>query len=132
MQSHKKAFMATRMGKFKDEIVPVEVVKKAAGQEVAKETHHPGREHQPRPDRAEGGALPDRLQEGRLGDAGERLPDERRRGGHAGDAPPRRAEKLGLKPMARILGFGFTGVDPAYMGIGPATALPKALKRARA
>ena len=30
--------MATRMGKFKDEIVPVEVVKKAAGQEVAKET----------------------------------------------------------------------------------------------
>ena len=29
--------MATRMGKFKDEIVPVEVIKKAAGQEVAKE-----------------------------------------------------------------------------------------------
>ena len=41
-----------------------------------------------------------------------------------------RAEKLGLKPMARILGYGFTGVDPAYMGIGPATALPKALARA--
>ena len=38
VQSHKKAFMATRMGKFKDEIVPVEVVKKAAGQEVAKES----------------------------------------------------------------------------------------------
>ena len=38
VNSHKKAFMATRMGKFKDEIVPVEVVKKAAGQEVAKET----------------------------------------------------------------------------------------------
>ena len=29
------------------------------------------------------------------------------------------------------LGYGFTGVDPAYMGIGPATALPKALGRAR-
>ena len=38
VNSHKKAFMATRMGKFKDEIVPVEVVKRAAGQEVAKET----------------------------------------------------------------------------------------------
>ncbi|MFN8595055.1 MAG: hypothetical protein U0559_02570 [Anaerolineae bacterium] len=36
VQSHKKAFAATRMGKFKDEIVPVEIVKKVAGQEVAK------------------------------------------------------------------------------------------------
>ncbi len=38
VQSHKRAFMATRTGKFKDEIVPVEVIKKAAGQEVAKES----------------------------------------------------------------------------------------------
>ncbi|NTU65230.1 MAG: thiolase family protein [Chloroflexi bacterium] len=37
VQSHKKAFAATRTGKFKDEIVPVEIVKKVAGQEVAKE-----------------------------------------------------------------------------------------------
>src|SRR5512135_2095656 len=37
VQSHKKAFAATRMGKFKDEIVPAEVVKKVAGQEVARE-----------------------------------------------------------------------------------------------
>src|SRR5512136_672034 len=35
VNSHKKAFMATRMGKFKDEIVPVEVQKKVAGQVVA-------------------------------------------------------------------------------------------------
>ena len=34
------------------------------------------------------------------------------------------------QPMARILGYGFSGVSPAYMGIGPATALPKALARA--
>src|SRR3970040_1689502 len=37
VNSHKKAFRATRTGKFKDEIVPVEVVKKVAGQEVARE-----------------------------------------------------------------------------------------------
>ena len=37
VQSHKKAFMATRMQKFVDEIVPVEIVKKVAGQEVARE-----------------------------------------------------------------------------------------------
>ena len=37
VQSHKKAFRATRMGKFDDEIVPVRVSKKVAGQEVAYE-----------------------------------------------------------------------------------------------
>src|SRR6185295_10539389 len=37
VQSHKRAFMATRMEKFIDEIVPVEVSKKVAGSEVARE-----------------------------------------------------------------------------------------------
>ena len=35
MQSHQKAFRATRMGRFRDEIVPLRVSKKVAGQEVA-------------------------------------------------------------------------------------------------
>jgi acetyl-CoA C-acetyltransferase len=39
VQSHKKAFAATRTGKFKEEIVPVEIVKKVAGQEVARADH---------------------------------------------------------------------------------------------
>ncbi len=37
INSHKKAFMATRKGNFRDEIVPVRVSKKVAGQEVAYE-----------------------------------------------------------------------------------------------
>ena len=37
VQSHKKAFRASRMGKFKDEIVPVTVEKRVAGQKVAPE-----------------------------------------------------------------------------------------------
>ena len=37
VESHKKAFMATRMGKFKEELVPVQVQKKVAGQVVASE-----------------------------------------------------------------------------------------------
>jgi acetyl-CoA C-acetyltransferase len=39
-------------------------------------------------------------------------------------------EKRGLKPMARILSWGHAGVEPAYMGIGPVKAVPKALERA--
>ena len=39
-----------------------------------------------------------------------------------------KAKALGLKPIAKFLGFEVAGVDPAYMGIGPAYAIPKVLK----
>ena len=39
------------------------------------------------------------------------------------------AEK-GLKPMAKILGWGHAGVEPSVMGLGPVKAVPMALKRA--
>ncbi|MFJ8263351.1 acetyl-CoA C-acetyltransferase [Rummeliibacillus sp. NPDC094406] len=38
------------------------------------------------------------------------------------------AEKQGLKPMAKFLGFAVGGVPPEIMGIGPTVAVPKALK----
>jgi 3-oxoadipyl-CoA thiolase len=40
------------------------------------------------------------------------------------------AEELGAEPLARIVSFGVAGVDPAYMGIGPAVAIPRALAAA--
>jgi acetyl-CoA acetyltransferase family protein len=39
-------------------------------------------------------------------------------------------EKYGLKPMARILAAGISGVEPQIMGIGPVYASAIALKRA--
>lgn len=39
-------------------------------------------------------------------------------------------KKLGLTPKMRLVEFAVVGVDPAYMGIGPALAIPKALKKA--
>ncbi|MCU0500567.1 MAG: thiolase family protein [Anaerolineae bacterium] len=129
VQSHKKAFMATRMGKFKDEIVPVEVVKRAAGQEVAKESImqdesiNPGLTVQkaalyPTVFKKDGSVTPANACPMNDGAAAMLV------------TTAERAGKLGLKPLARILGYGYTGVSPAYMGIGPATALPKALARA--
>lgn len=41
-----------------------------------------------------------------------------------------KAEELGLKPIAKFLSFAVGGVDPAYMGIGPTVAVPKALAKA--
>jgi acetyl-CoA C-acetyltransferase len=42
----------------------------------------------------------------------------------------KKAAELGLKPLARIKGFGTSGVDPATMGMGPVPATKKALERA--
>lgn len=41
-----------------------------------------------------------------------------------------KAEKLGLKPLARFISFAVGGVEPELMGIGPVVAIPKALKKA--
>ncbi len=38
--------------------------------------------------------------------------------------------KRGLTPLARIVAWGHAGVDPAYMGEGPMKAVPIALERA--
>jgi len=40
------------------------------------------------------------------------------------------AEKMGLPVLARMRSFAVVGVDPKVMGIGPAYAIPEALKKA--
>lgn len=45
-------------------------------------------------------------------------------------ASKRASVAAGLRPLARILGWGFAGVDPAVMGLGPIKAVPAALARA--
>ncbi len=39
------------------------------------------------------------------------------------------AEKRGLKPLGRFLGFAVAGCEPDEMGIGPVFAVPKVLKK---
>lgn len=41
-----------------------------------------------------------------------------------------RAKALGLKPMAKLAGYAFAGVEPKYMGIGPVPAVRKLLDQA--
>ena len=45
-------------------------------------------------------------------------------------ASSRKAEELGLKPLARIVSSASAGVDPRFMGIGPVPATQKALAKA--
>ena len=41
-----------------------------------------------------------------------------------------KAKELGLKPIAKIIGMGTAGNDPRSMGLGPVSAVPKALANA--
>lgn len=40
------------------------------------------------------------------------------------------AEKKGLKPLGRLVAYGHAGVDPKFMGIGPVPAVTFAMQRA--
>jgi acetyl-CoA C-acetyltransferase len=42
----------------------------------------------------------------------------------------KKAQALGLKPLARIKAYATSGLDPATMGMGPVPATRKALQRA--
>lgn len=41
-----------------------------------------------------------------------------------------KAKELGLKPIGEIISWAYAGVDPSYMGIGPAPACRMAMKKA--
>jgi 3-oxoadipyl-CoA thiolase len=45
-------------------------------------------------------------------------------------ASERGAAELGAEPLARVVASGVAGVDPAFMGIGPVAAVPRALAAA--
>lgn len=41
-----------------------------------------------------------------------------------------KAKELGVKPLAVVRSYSYVGLDPKYMGMGPAIAIPKALDKA--
>ncbi len=41
-----------------------------------------------------------------------------------------KAKELGIKPIAKFVGFQVVGLDPTVMGLGPVHAIPKVLKKA--
>nr|MBC7245160.1 thiolase family protein [Chloroflexota bacterium] len=129
VQSHKKAFMATRTGRFKDEIVPVEVKKKVAGQEVASELITQDECINPGLTVQKAALYPAVFKEGGTVTPANACPIS---DGAAACLvmTADKAKELGLEPMAYIRGYAYAGVDPAIMGIGPAYAVPKALKKA--
>jgi acetyl-CoA C-acetyltransferase len=129
VQSHKKAFMATRMEKFKEEIEPVEIVKKVAGQEVARESITQDECINPALSVQKAALYPTVFKEGGSVTPANACPIS---DGAAAMLVMtiEKAQELGIEPEARIVTYAYAAVDPAFMGIGPAFAIPKALNRA--
>jgi acetyl-CoA C-acetyltransferase len=124
IQSHKKAFMATRQEKFKDEIVPVEIVKKVAGQEVAREQIMQDEGINPGLSMQKAAMYPTVFKENGTVTPANSCPIS---DGAAAMLvmTADKAKELGLQPMARIVVYDYAALSPAIMGLGPAKAIPK-------
>jgi len=123
--SHHRATDAINNGRFKDEIVPVEI-KTRKGTTIVDVDEHPRADismaslAKLRPAfKKEGGTVTAGNASG-LNDGGAALVI----------MSATKAKELGLKPIAKLLATASYGVKPEIMGIGPAFAIPKALKYA--
>jgi 3-oxoadipyl-CoA thiolase len=125
LRSHQRAVAAAEAGLFAEEIVPIEAPK------GRRETVLVEVDEGPRPDASleKMATLRPAFREGGTVTAGNAstLNDGAACLLVASEAG---VERLGAEPLARILTSGVAGVDPAYMGIGPAVAVPRALSAA--
>ena len=127
LQSHQRAIAAREDGRFDEQIVSIEVPPKSRRDEPTTMSIDEG----PREDTSmeKLAKLKPAFREGGTVTAGN---SSTLNDGAAclvlGDEEA--AKELGREPMARIVSIGVAGVDPAYMGIGPMVAIPKALERA--
>ncbi len=125
LRSHQRAVAAAETGLFDEEIVPIEAPK------GRRETVVVEADEGPRPDASleKLAGLRPVFREGGTVTAGNAstLNDGAACLLVASEAG---VEKLGAEPLARVVAFGVAGVDPAYMGIGPAVAIPRALDAA--
>jgi acetyl-CoA acyltransferase len=133
VRSHKRATKAVQEGKFKDEIVPVEISSRSVGldHKLKMETNLFLQDEGIRPDtnlEALGKLKPAFSIIGTVTAGNSSQTSD---GAAAVMVMERKkAEALGLKPMAKFRSFAVAGVPPEIMGVGPVAAIPKALKLA--
>jgi acetyl-CoA C-acetyltransferase len=124
LESQERAFAAIESGKFKEEIVPVEIPQRKGAPIIFDTDEHPRRTSMEALAKLsavfkEGGQVTAGNASGRNDGAGAFVvisTDE--------------AARRGIKPMARIVSQAVVGVPPDIMGIGPAPASRKALEAA--
>jgi acetyl-CoA C-acetyltransferase len=124
LASQEKYFAALEAGRWKDEIVPVEVKRDKEASFIFDRDEHPRRSSLEKlaslkPAFAANGTVTAGNASGiNDGGAGLLLASENA------------VKQFALKPMARIVSMAVAGVEPSIMGIGPVPASRKALQRA--
>jgi acetyl-CoA C-acetyltransferase len=124
VESHRRAAAATKAGHFRSQIVPV--VSKGRKGDVVFDTDEHFRDGATMEDMAK--LKPVFVKENGTVTAGNAsgIND----GAGAVVLMAREvAEKRGVQPLARLVGYGHAGVDPKYMGIGPVPATQIVMKR---
>ncbi len=126
LRSHQKAIAAQEEGKFRDEIVPVEVPLKNGGKNLIDRDQNPrsytsldimaALEPITRPSGTITVATASAASDGAA--AIMLMPREK-------------AKEIGLKPRVKVLSMAVAGVDPKIMGLGIIPATRKALERAK-
>ena len=133
VRSHEKALNAIAEGRFKDEIVPVQIEETYLDENSKRKTRTftVDTDEGPRP--------------GTTMEVLSNLKPAFKQGGQvtAGNASQtsdgaafvmvmseRMVKELNLEPVARLVSYSVAGVEPRIMGIGPKEAVPKALKQA--
>jgi 3-oxoadipyl-CoA thiolase len=124
LESQSKYFAALGAGKWRDEIVPVEIMPNITEQIIFEKDEHPRKTSmeklsQLRPAFIKDGTVTAGNSSG-INDGAAMLL-------LASDSM---VKKYGMKPMAKIISMAVAGVDPSIMGIGPVPASEKALHRA--
>jgi acetyl-CoA C-acetyltransferase len=125
MESHNKAEAAITSGRFKEEIVPIELPGKKGLKNVFDQDEHPrfGLTMEDlsrlKPAFKENGTVTAGNSSGLNDGAAAAILMTRKR-----------ARDMGLTPMARIVTHAVVGVEPHLMGYGPVPATEKALKKA--
>ncbi|RJP31136.1 MAG: thiolase family protein [Actinobacteria bacterium] len=123
LESQRRALAAIAAGKFREEIVPVEV-KTRKGTTVIDTDEHPTETTLEKL-----ASLPPAFKKDGSVTAGN--------ASGINDAAAalvvmsgEKVQELEVKPLAKVLSYSYVGVDPEIMGVGPIYAIPKALDKA--
>jgi acetyl-CoA acyltransferase len=130
-QSHQKAIKAISEGKFKEEIVPVKITETYLDENYKKKTREyvADTDEGPRADTA-----PEKLAQLKpVFSANGTITAGNSSQTSDGAAfvlvvSETMLKKLNVKPVARLMSYAVSGVEPRIMGIGPVEAIPAAIK----
>jgi acetyl-CoA C-acetyltransferase len=126
LASQQKAEAAIKGGKFKDEIVPVEIPQRKGDPIIFDTDEHPKfgstmeKMAKLKPAFKKDGGVVTAANASGINDSGAAVVV----------MSAEKAEELGLKPLVKIVSYASGGVDPSIMGVGPVPATQKALEKA--